>query len=272
MNSSFKTMSLVALLLQGFLPSLFAQSAEDIRAKNWLLFQQLLFKDAAAPWSLSAVELHQIDSVQNASPLIVCTGITQSSCAVTPPLLVQKLQLKGQRLNRQEVELNWETMGEFNSFVFVIERQTSHPNQFDSVGALPAAGVSYGKLKYRIVDMNSYQSSSYYRIKEVDKDGKYMYSNIVVVDGFAAAFEVSVVPNPASSSQLRLYFVTTTASQTIDFTVTNSSGEVVMKKENIEVGTGYYQVQSGEQLSPGSYFIRVHTNGKVYTKKFVVMK
>ncbi|MDQ2753603.1 MAG: T9SS type A sorting domain-containing protein [Bacteroidota bacterium] len=264
-------MSIIVLLLQGFFCSLFAQSAEDTRAKNWLAFQQLLFKDASAPWSLSASDNYQIDSVQMAPPLQVCTGVTQTSCSVTPPLLVQELKLKGQRLNAQQVQLNWETMGEYNSHIFVVERQTSNPNLFDSVGVLPAAGVSYGKLKYASVDANSYQTNSYYRIKEVDKDGKYMYSNTVSVGGFSGNFEVNVVPNPASNSQLRFYFVTATTGQIINFTITNSSGMLFIKKENLAVSTGYYQVASGEQLPPGTYFIRVHTNGKMYTKQFVIV-
>ena len=264
-------MSLGLLFTLGFFCTSWAQSTEDARARNWLAFQRLLFKDSSAAWTLTTTELHQLDSAQKVSPLSACVGITQISCAVNAPLPVKELKLEGKRLNSQKVQLDWETIGEYNSYIFVIERQTSQPNQFDSLGFMPAAGLSYGKLKYHGTDFNSYGGDSYYRIKEVDIDGRYMYSNIVRVSGVPATFEVNVVPNPASTTNLRFYFTTSQVSQKIDFTITNSSGMLFIKKEKFDVSTGYYQVPSAEQLLPGTYFITVHTGDGVYTKQFIVV-
>jgi hypothetical protein len=271
MSTLLKSLSLVLIFVHGCFFSAFAQTAENNRAKSWLALQQLLYKKVAAPWNLTTVELHILDSASTTTALTPCTGVLQISCSVAAALPVQELKLKGQRLNAQKVQLNWETIGEYNSHIFVIERQTSIPNQFDSVGVLPAAGTSYGKLKYEAVDINSYINNSFYRIKEVDIDGKYMYSNIVRVNGIPGLFEVNVVPNPAGSTNLRFYFVSTAASQTIDFTVINSNGMLLIKKEKFTISTGYYQVPAYQHLPPGFYIIEVRTSDNVYTKKFEVV-
>lgn len=245
-----------------------AQTAENTRAQNWLTLQKLRYKKSSAAWWLTAAELKQMKELQGISPFVKCTINTVRCTASALP--VTGLVLKGERTNADKVILKWETQAEYNSKGFILERQSlSNSNVFDSIYYTAGAGISYSKSKYDYVDFNSYSGPSYYRVKQVDKDGNYTYSNIIVIDGAQGRLAVSIMPNPARSSNIRFYFTVPATSQTIDFTITNAIGIPLIKKDKFAAGNGYYEIKNNT-FSPGYYFITVHTTTDVITKSFVI--
>ena len=78
----------------------------------------------------------------------------------------------------QKVMLEWETALELNSSHFIVERSTDGIN-YIPVGELSAAGESYEIQSYSFIDQNPLHEN-YYRLKQVDFDGSYEYSDIVM--------------------------------------------------------------------------------------------
>jgi hypothetical protein len=76
--------------------------------------------------------------------------------------------------------LQWQTAQEQNSAEFIIERSTDGSN-YTAIGSVAAAGESHLPLTYSFTDVTPAQGLNYYRLKEKDLDGKFMYSQVRVV-------------------------------------------------------------------------------------------
>src|SRR5690606_477794 len=78
------------------------------------------------------------------------------------------------------VEINWATFTEYNNHYFVVERSRDGIT-FDSLFYVEGAGYSKSILNYQTVDDRPLAGMSYYRLKQVDYDGRFTYSELVVI-------------------------------------------------------------------------------------------
>lgn len=92
------------------------------------------------------------------------------------------------------VALQWETSNEKNSGHFEIERSGDGRN-FTKIAQVPAAQFSDNVVRYTHNDLNPLPSVNFYRLKMVDLDGRYTYSQIVSVK-FDSKQAITVFPNP----------------------------------------------------------------------------
>lgn len=80
----------------------------------------------------------------------------------------------------RRVELQWVTTNQVNTSHFEIQR-SDNALQFKSIGTLPAAGFASYPISYPFVDKNPLNGISYYRIKQIDFDGAYSFSDVRAV-------------------------------------------------------------------------------------------
>lgn len=101
------------------------------------------------------------------------------------------------------VHVSWSTLSEINNSHFEVERSHDGIN-FYNIGKILGKGNSSSKLEYKFIDSESDgYGKLYYRIKQVDFDGRSAFSEIVYVKlGFSES--ISIYPNPASSGKLHL--------------------------------------------------------------------
>lgn len=97
---------------------------------------------------------------------------------------------------QQTVLLNWQTAQEQNSDRFEIERSANGIN-YTTIGTVAAAGNTSSVTDYSFTDYHPLNGSNFYRLKQIDMDGRFSYSKIAVVD-FGRIARLSVFPNPAS--------------------------------------------------------------------------
>ncbi len=172
------------------------------------------------------------------------------------PLPVTGLTLSAV-LNDVKVSVNWSTLSEFNSHHFDVERSIDNRN-FITVNTTLAAGFSNGPLNYRYIDdVSSLQQQSliYYRIKQVDKDGKFVYSNVVVVR-LVKSGSITVWPNPFTDKvQVSLNM---TAAAKIEIRLTDAAGKT-LQTANYQLSRGANQVTvSGlNKYAAGLYLLQV---------------
>ena len=164
--------------------------------------------------------------------------------------------------SKQVVTLNWNTEFEFDSKEFLVER--TEGTEFRSVGTIKSNGNSSTKKSYSFNDKNNNVSLTYYRLKNVDLNGKFTYSEIRTVKGIGAGDDVTVFPNPArSNSKISVVGVTANSSiQLLDF-----SGKVL---KNINSNTLNSIDLSG--VKNGSYLIRIidKSTNEIVNKKLTV--
>ncbi len=98
------------------------------------------------------------------------------------------------------VALNWSTASEISNKLFVVERSADGVN-FTAVDSVAGNGNSSVQNNYAATDSQPLDGINYYRLKQVDKDGKATYSNVVTVNINKAAINYfSVYPNPVSNT------------------------------------------------------------------------
>ena len=160
------------------------------------------------------------------------------------------------------VSLNWSTEFEIDSKEFILQR--AEGSEFRSVGTIPSNGNSSTKKSYSFNDKNENVGNTYYRLKNVDLNGKFTYSQIRTVKGYGVADDVTVFPNPArSNSKISLNGVAANSSiQLIDF-----SGKVL---RNINSTTVNSIDLSG--VKNGTYLIRIvdKATSEIVNKKLTV--
>lgn len=164
--------------------------------------------------------------------------------------------------SKQVVSLNWNTEFEIDAKEFIVER--AEVTEFRSVGTININGNSSTKKSYSFNDKNENAGTTYYRLKNVDLNGKFTYSEIRIVKGIGAVNDVTVFPNPArSNSKISVVGVTSNSSiQLLDF-----SGKVL---KNINSVTTNSLDLSG--VKNGTYLIRIidKSTNEVVNKKLTV--
>ena len=160
------------------------------------------------------------------------------------------------------VELSWKTASEINAKEFQVERMDNGGN-FVQIGTVSAVGNSNKVINYSFVDFAaSKQSIRYYRLKMVDFDGRYKYSNTIKIADENAANEVVVYPNPSSDkvsiANSNLNFAA------VSFKVMNLTGDVV------KVGTASMNEINVSDLAAGMYMLSVIDEAnEAVTVKFI---
>lgn len=112
------------------------------------------------------------------------------------PLPITLLSFEGKTVNKIN-ELYWKTSTEVNSAYFEVEKSYDAVG-FNKLGEKQAAGNSNTVLQYQFTDQNPKVGNNFYRLKMVDADGSYKYSNIINLP-FQTKKPVitNIVPNPA---------------------------------------------------------------------------
>lgn len=106
------------------------------------------------------------------------------------------LTLNAERINNFTADLQWETKYAFRAKGFNIERSLADSFHFASVHFAKASAGAGLKNKYRLPDRNDYDGISFYRIRQLNHDSGFIYSNIVSVDGYNT-LDFNIYPNPA---------------------------------------------------------------------------
>jgi hypothetical protein len=172
-------------------------------------------------------------------------------------LPVQLVKFSGSRRGGLNL-LEWTTANETNNSGFEVERSLDGTN-FSSIGFVASKavnGTGNANLTYSLNDSRITASASYYyRLKQVDKDGRFRYYNVVLVKGTAVQLElVKVYPNPVTS-QLNIA-VSSPAAGTITLLLSDATGRVVLQK-SAAVSIGTTVVELGvSRLAQGVYFLK----------------
>lgn len=148
--------------------------------------------------------------------------------------------------NNAKVSLNWQTENEVNINDFVIEKLEN--NLFRPVATVPATNNPNGD-SYSFIEENTSKGTSQYRLKVIEQDGRYSFSEIKAVKGMGASTEFIVFPNPA----IRDAKVTISdISDPMDLQVIDQAGKVIKMME--VTGSNTIEINN---LPKGLYIIRL---------------
>jgi len=142
--------------------------------------------------------------------------------------------------------LNWKTTSETNNSGFDIEKSVDAKN-FEKIGFVDGNGDSKENKTYNFTDQNPF-STTYYRLKQIDYDGKFEYSRIISVKNDLSG--ISIYPNPAGN---QLFVKDLQKEENV--TMRNSAGQIILHQtllpkqpvNTIHISNGLYTITIGKE-------------------------
>jgi hypothetical protein len=170
--------------------------------------------------------------------------------------------------NKNEVELAWTTASEFNSSHFIIER-SKDGIEFDSIGTKPAMGFKNDFTHYSFTDKKPGSGYIYYRLKEVDMDGKTATFDIQNVYMEDKEKSISVFPNPCINCNS--FSVNYNMSDVKQILITDMFGKMVEQEVFVSFAPGgSMKLDFPKKFENGIYNISIQTTDGMITEKLVV--
>ncbi|MCZ2222436.1 MAG: fibronectin type III domain-containing protein [Chitinophagales bacterium] len=158
--------------------------------------------------------------------------------------------------------LEWTTATETNNLGYELERSAdgNHFSKLDFIASKAVNGNSNSVLTYSYIDNKPLVSNNYYRLKQMDKDGKVNYSNVILIKGDKSA-QISITgvyPNPTRNTlNVNIY---APSSEKVSVVITDISGKV-LAQQNLVLNTGNNTQQIDvSRLSQGTYLIKTICN------------
>ena len=177
-------------------------------------------------------------------------GIYAQRYAAAAALPVELTTFTAQAQENQTNLLEWETASEENNEAFEVEKSIDGKS-WEQIGVVDGHGTTVEISNYNFVDESPMLGDNYYRLKQLDFDGQFEYSNIVTVqlEGKPSVFQI--YPNPTGD------FVTIESNKIGAIVqITNVQGQIVQEFELVESKVQH----SINHLAEGVYFIKVGDN------------
>lgn len=179
-------------------------------------------------------------------------------------------------INKNNVNLNWQTASESNNSGFDIERKSFEDNsQWSKISFVEGNGTTNEFRSYSFNDSKLNSGKYSYRLKQIDFNGNFDYFNLQneIIIGVPDQFELSQnYPNPFNPTT-KINFSLPVDSK-VKLSIYDMSGKLVATLINNEFrSANYYSIDfNGANLSSGAYFYTVEAGNNVVTKKMVLIK
>jgi hypothetical protein len=125
-------------------------------------------------------------------------GIDDIVITTTSPLPVNFGGVTATKTNAG-VNIKWNILSEINTEKYEVERSNDGSN-FNSISTITATNASL----YNYTDVSAITNTIFYRIKAIDKNGSYQYSNIIKLNSSNSQQEFIVAPNPVTNHQFTI--------------------------------------------------------------------
>ncbi len=191
----------------------------------------------------------------NGTYYVVCDGNAGAQCrwnfTSDQILPVELAEFRG--YNREDINvLEWKTDSELNNDYFEAQRAIDPSKEFEVIGTVKGNGTTADVNFYDFIDKNPL-TSGYYKLKQIDFDGKYEYTNVIHIARKDTKFAISnLFPVPSKDKVTLKYEVTTATDLTL--TITDMLGRLITTEEFVGVeGTQF------KDLDISSYANGVYT-------------
>lgn len=175
--------------------------------------------------------------------------------------------------NNGLVKLTWTAASEINNRGWEIERKSSE-TEWAKVGFVEGSGNSTQSISYSFVDKLVTFGYYSYRLKQIDFDGTFAYSNVVEVDLGAGPIDFALnqnYPNPFNPTTVISFDLP--QNEFVNLSIYNILGEKVATLINSHMEQGRYKKEfDASHLTSGIYIYRLTAGKVVLTKKMLLTK
>ena len=220
---------------------------------QWKAISTLVFTLApTTPFLSSAVTINAIDPSNTPLPVELTTFTANYT--------------------NKEVKLSWKTATEINNFGFDIEKKIEG-GDWTKIGFVKGNGNSNSPKQYLFSDEALFGGSQFkYRLKQIDNDGQFEYSDAVEVLVVPDNFELSQnFPNPFNPSTKFRFSIPVETKLRIN--IYNMLGEFIITAAEGEYAPGFYEAEfNAVNLPSGVYIYRIKSAEFVHTRKMMLLK
>lgn len=187
------------------------------------------------------------------------------------PMPVKLIKFSGQRLDATQVQLNWTTSAESNNDYFGVQRSTNPAAGFETIGSVKGKGNSAENVTYQFADPNTETGYTYYRLKQVDFDGTFAYSQIIAIKGYSEELTVKAFPNPGFQKDLTFQVSGVKSGESLSVSVFDARGVALYQNTNYVLGANQQIFLSTlPSLRAGSYYVQIKTSHQQASTTFII--
>jgi hypothetical protein len=183
---------------------------------------------------------------------------------------------------KDEIVLNWTTLSESNNYGFEVQRRSDSEELWQVLGFINGQGMSNSPVSYNFVDKESWKNLYYYRLKQIDFDGSFLFSSILeVFIQLPESFELSQnYPNPFNPETVINYQIPDLRGESIEIQliIYNLIGDEVKTLVREKQESGYYSIiwdgkdNAGFSVSAGTYVYRIKAGNYLQSKKMTLLR
>ncbi|MFZ4622022.1 MAG: FG-GAP-like repeat-containing protein [Bacteroidota bacterium] len=247
----------------------------DANAANYILYKRA--SASSGTWT----SFGGATSVNTTTGAVTWSNITSFSQAVVVnqnDALPVELTSFTANTAKGSVELLWKTATEVNNAGFDIERSAvdekgSNNTSWKKIGSVDGHGTTNAPQAYSFIDKTA-RGTLNYRLKQIDRDGKFTYSQTVEVTTVApTVFALSQnYPNPFNPSTTIEFTLQTSGLTSLKVYDAIGREVATLVNEVLEAGVYHQRTFDASRLTSGVYFARLTSSGKVQIKKMLLMK
>ncbi len=169
--------------------------------------------------------------------------------------------------DRNNISLIWESAQEIDLLNYEVEQQDPVTKRWITKTSVKAKGGNLN-TKYNVSDVPATGSESYviYRLKMIDKNGSFTYSNAVRINFKKAAAELTLLSNPVVNGSVRYTISGLSSNKNAEVSVIDFNGRLMVKTIQPSLSTNDINLAG---LAPGMYKLVVKVDGVVLQKSFV---
>jgi hypothetical protein len=164
------------------------------------------------------------------------------------------------------VNLRWATAGETNSAYFAVEK-SANGKDYTEIGRVTAAGNSSTSRSYQFSDAQPAVGGNYYRLKQVDKNNSFQYSQVKKISLNNLGLSLQAGPNPFSN-QVEL-LISGDARVALTANVSDVNGKLLRQVKFMKNETSMKKMIDLSNLSSGVYILQVNGDGVSFVQKLI---
>lgn len=164
--------------------------------------------------------------------------------------------------------LYWKSLQESNSSHFEIQRSNDGIN-YSQVGKVIAKSASDKEVEYSFDDLRANGGLNYYRLKLLDKDGKYQYSNIEVVNVNIEGINITAIYPAPFTDNVNIVVSSEIRAQTSINLFDNTGKLLVSQQSVLNKGVTNLSIDNLGKLTSGMYIIKVQAGDVVVIKRLI---
>ena len=168
----------------------------------------------------------------------------------------------------EKIVLTWATATEVNNYGFEVESKRASTDEWSKIGFVAGHGNSNSPQSYSFTATDGAKN---YRLKQIDTDGKFEYSDVEEVE-INLSYKLSQnYPNPFNPTTVINFSLPDAGA--VKLSVYNTLGQEIKVLKNEDMQAGSYSVPfDGNNLTSGVYFYKLQSKTKALVKKMLFLK